>query len=64
MSSVFVFVYAFTFDKNKEIQNEIFKKNEINEKADEFHNTFTLTFKLNMKFVNYETVFINVKSIV
>ena len=62
MNNVFAFIYAFAFNKNQEIQNEIFKKNKVNEKADEFHNTFILTFKLNMKLTNHKNVFANVKS--
>ena len=64
MSSVFTSVYAFVSDKNKKIQNKIFKENEVNEETNEFHNTFTLTFKLNTKLINYENVFANIKSIV
>ena len=63
MSSVFASVYAFIFDKNKEVQDEIFKENEINEEADEFHNTFILTLKSNMKLADYEDVFADVKNI-
>ena len=62
ISSVFASVYAFIFNKNKEVQNEIFKKNEIDEKTNEFHDTFALTLKLNIKFTNHEDVFANMKS--
>ena len=64
MSSVFVSVYAFTSGKNKEVQNEIFEENEIDEKANEFHDTFALTLESNTKFTDHENVFADVKSTV
>ena len=62
MSSVFASVYAFASGKNKEVQNEIFEENKVDEKADEFYNTFALTLKSNTKFADYENAFANMKS--